>query len=79
VLIDGHDLRDMTLASLRCQFGDAISAVGLVDRLPDGTGTEVHERGQSLSSGERQLIAPARALLAAPRVLVRTRPPRTST
>jgi ATP-binding cassette subfamily B protein len=30
----------------------------------------VHERGQSLSSGERQLIALARAFLAHPRVLV---------
>jgi ATP-binding cassette subfamily B protein len=103
VLIDGHDLRDITLASLRRQLGvvpqepflftgtiadnvgfavpeagdaaiaAAIAAVGLgelIDRLPDGTGTEVHERGQSLSSGERQLIALARAFLAAPRVLV---------
>jgi ATP-binding cassette subfamily B protein len=103
VLIDGHDLRDVTLASLRRQLGvvpqepflftgtiadnvgfavpgatdeeiaAAIDAVGLgelVDRLPDGIDTEVHERGQSLSSGERQLIALARAFLAAPRVLV---------
>jgi ATP-binding cassette subfamily B protein len=30
----------------------------------------VHERGQSLSSGERQLIALARAFIAQPRVLV---------
>ncbi len=30
----------------------------------------VHERGQTLSSGERQLIALARAFLAHPRVLV---------
>jgi ATP-binding cassette subfamily B protein len=42
----------------------------LVDRLPDGIDTPVHERGQSLSSGERQLIALARAFLASPRVLV---------
>jgi ATP-binding cassette subfamily B protein len=103
VLIDGHDLRDVTLASLRRQLGvvpqepflftgtiadnvgfavpgagneevgAAIRAVGLgelIDRLPDGIDTEVHERGQSLSSGERQLIALARAFLAAPRVLV---------
>ena len=38
--------------------------------MPDGIDTVVHERGQSLSSGERQLIALARAFLAHPRVLV---------
>jgi ATP-binding cassette, subfamily B, bacterial len=103
VTIDGHDLRDVTLGSLRRQLGvvpqepflftgtirdnvafakpnattaevdDAIDAVGLtdlVDRLPHGLDTQVHERGQSLSSGERQLIALARAFVAGPRVLV---------
>jgi ATP-binding cassette subfamily B protein len=51
----------------------AIGPVGLtelVDRLPQGLDTVVHERGQSLSSGERQLIALGRAFLAHPRVLV---------
>ncbi len=51
----------------------AINAVGLqdlIDRLPYGIDTEVHERGQSLASGERQLIALARAFIASPRVLV---------
>ena len=38
--------------------------------MPDGLDTVVHERGQSLSSVERQLIALARAFLAHPRVLV---------
>ena len=55
------------------EVDEAIRAVGLtelVDRLPDGVDTVVHERGQSLSSGERQLIALARAFLAHPRVLV---------
>jgi ATP-binding cassette subfamily B protein len=103
VRIDGHDLRGVTLDSLRRQLGvvpqeaflfagtlrdniafanpDAsddevwrsIDAVGLrevVERMPDGLDNEVHERGQSLSSGERQLIALARAFLAHPRVLV---------
>lgn len=103
VLIDGHDLREVTLTSLRRQIGlvpqepflftgtigdnvgfarpgasddqirHAIRAVGLeelISRLPDGIDTPVHERGQSLSSGERQLIALARAFLAEPRVLV---------
>jgi ATP-binding cassette, subfamily B, bacterial len=103
VLIDGHDLRDITLTSLRRQLGvvpqepflftgsirdnvafarpdasleevtEAVEAVGLSDlmeRLPFGLDTEVHERGQSLASGERQLLALARAFVAAPRVLV---------
>jgi ATP-binding cassette subfamily B protein len=51
----------------------AIRAVGLeelMERLPLGVDTPVHERGQSLASGERQLIALARAFLAGPRVLV---------
>ncbi|HWD25492.1 MAG TPA: ABC transporter ATP-binding protein [Acidimicrobiales bacterium] len=51
----------------------AIDAVGLselMERLQYGIDTVVHERGQSLSSGERQLIALARAFLAGPRVLV---------
>ena len=103
VLIDGHDLRHVTLDSLRRQLGvvpqepflfagslryniafacpdasdeevlEAVRAVGLADvveRMPEGLETIVHERGQSLSSGERQLIALARAFLAHPRVLV---------
>jgi ATP-binding cassette, subfamily B, bacterial len=52
---------------------EAIRLVGLedlVERLPEGIHTQVHERGQSLSSGERQLIALARAFVASPRVLV---------
>jgi ATP-binding cassette, subfamily B, bacterial len=103
VLIDGHDLRDVTLTSLRSQLGivpqepflfsgsirdniafarpdatddevlEACRAVGiddLVDRLPEGIHTPCHERGVSLSSGERQLLALARAFLSQPRVLV---------
>jgi ATP-binding cassette subfamily B protein len=103
VLLDGHDLRDVTLTSLRRQLGvvpqeaflfggsmrdniafarpeatddevlEACRAVGiddLVDRLPHGIDTPVHERGVALSSGERQLLALARAFLARPRVLV---------
>jgi ATP-binding cassette subfamily B protein len=52
---------------------DAVRAVGLVEvieRMAQGIDTVVHERGQSLSSGERQLIALARAFMARPRVLV---------
>jgi ATP-binding cassette subfamily B protein len=103
VAIDGYDLRDVTIDSLRRQLGvvpqepflfagtmrdniafarpdatddevmDAVRRVGLtelIERLPEGVDTPVHERGVSLSSGERQLIALARAFLASPRVLV---------
>jgi ATP-binding cassette, subfamily B, bacterial len=51
----------------------AIDLVGLretIDLLPDGTQTIVHERGSSLSAGERQLLALARAFVAGPRVIV---------
>jgi ATP-binding cassette subfamily B protein len=103
VLIDGHDLRDVTLHSLRSQLGvvpqepflfhgtirdnllfarpdasdddvrAASEAVGLNEiaaRMPKGLDTPVFDRGSSLSAGERQLIALARAMLARPRVLV---------
>jgi len=50
--------------------GAAVGLTDVVERMPAGLETVVHERGQSLSSGERQLIALARAFLAHPRVLV---------
>lgn len=103
VLIDGHDLRGVTVASLRRQLGvvpqepflfagsvrdniafarphasddelaEACRVLGIDDliaRLPQGLDTPVHERGSSLSSGQRQLLALARAFVARPRVLV---------
>ncbi len=103
VLIDGIDVKTVTLRSLRSQLGvvpqepflfagsirtnlafgrpgasdeeidEAIDVVGLrdlLDRLPDGLDTIVHERGQTLSAGERQQLALARAFLARPRVLI---------
>jgi ATP-binding cassette subfamily B protein len=103
VLLDGVDIRTVTLRSLRSQLGvvpqeaflfagsirtnlsfgrthitneeieEAVDVVGLrdlVDRLPDGLDTVVHERGQTLAAGERQLLALARAFLARPRVLI---------
>ena len=103
VRLDGHDLRDVTLASLRRQVGvvpqepflfngsirqnvafarpdaseeevlAACAAVGLdrlLARLPAGVDAPVHERGASLSAGERQLLALARVFLARPRMLV---------
>ena len=50
-----------------------MARVGLTEMiasLPDGLDTVVHERGQTLSTGERQLLALGRAFLAHPRILV---------
>jgi len=49
---------------------DAVGLNELINRLPHGIDTQVHERGSSLSSGERQLLSLARAFLSKPRVLI---------
>jgi ATP-binding cassette subfamily B protein len=48
----------------------AVGAHGFIKRLPQGYDTVLHERGQNLSQGQRQLIAFARAVLAHPRILI---------
>ena len=103
ILIDGHDIRDVTLDSLRGQMGvvlqesvmfagsvrdniafgrpgasddeveRAAAAVGVLDALsalPAGLDTQVGEAGTSLSSGQRALIALARASMVDPRILI---------
>jgi ATP-binding cassette subfamily B protein len=103
VLVDGHDLRVVTMASLREQlavvpqeaflFSGTIldnirfarptadeeevkrvaRIVGVhdfVENLPDGYSTDVREGGSALSTGQRQLISFAQALLADPRILI---------
>ena len=47
-----------------------VGAHDFIARLPEGYDTEVHERGVSLSVGQRQLLSFARALLANPRILI---------
>ena len=47
-----------------------VSAEELVDGFPDGLDTDVGEGGDLLSTGEKQLISFARAVLADPRILV---------
>nr|WP_257350629.1 ABC transporter ATP-binding protein [Pseudalkalibacillus decolorationis] len=103
VKIDGTDLRDVKLDSLRqkvsvvlqdtfifsgtimenIRFGrpdasdeevihaaEAVGAGGFIERLENRYETEVEERGNVLSVGERQLLSFARALLADPRILI---------
>jgi ABC-type multidrug transport system fused ATPase/permease subunit len=48
----------------------AVGAHEFIAALPEGYGTEVRRRGVRLSSGQRQLVAFARAFLADPRVLI---------
>jgi ATP-binding cassette subfamily B protein len=48
----------------------AVHADAFVDRLPDGIGTRVAERGATLSVGQKQLLSFARALAFDPRVLI---------
>jgi putative ABC transport system ATP-binding protein len=51
----------------------ALSELGLLDwaeRLPHGLDTQVGQRGEALSAGERQLVALARAYLVDPDLLV---------
>lgn len=62
-----------TTAATRAAVEEAFAELGLSDwvaDLPDGLDTEVGQRGESLSAGERQLVAIARAYLAQPDLLV---------
>jgi ATP-binding cassette subfamily B protein len=103
MLLDGVDLRSLSIAELRravvmvtqetflfsgtvgdnLLFGRpgasreevvaaaaAIGADGFISAMPNGYDTDVRRRGVRLSSGQRQLVAFARAFLADPRVLI---------
>ena len=48
----------------------AVGAHDFIMRLEDGYDTVLHERGQNLSVGQRQLIAFARAVIADPRIII---------
>ncbi|QKI81046.1 ABC transporter ATP-binding protein [Kroppenstedtia eburnea] len=48
----------------------AVGADEFIRRLPQGYDTEVEERGNILSTGERQLLSFARTLLADPRIII---------
>ncbi len=48
----------------------AVGADEFIEQLNEGYDTVLHERGQNLSVGQRQLISFARALVAEPRILI---------
>jgi ATP-binding cassette, subfamily B, bacterial len=102
ILIDGRDIRELSLPALRQTVatafedptlfsmsvsenlrlgrGDAtdeqmaqaieIAAAQFVYDLPFGLDTRIGEQGMSLSGGQRQRLSLARAILAAPKILV---------
>ena len=57
--------RDVIVAAARAARAD-----GFIERLPQGYATPLGEGGARLSAGQKQLIAVARALAGAPKVLV---------
>jgi ATP-binding cassette subfamily B multidrug efflux pump len=103
ILIDGRDIANATVESLRSQIGivtqenflftgtvmenlkfgrpnatddeiiEAASTLGtheIILKLKDGYNTEVKERGNNFSAGERQLLTFTRAMAARPRILI---------
>src|SRR5205823_2109632 len=59
-----------TLARLVARFYDPVGGRSFISALPQGYDTDVRRRGVRLSSGQRQLVAFARAFLADPAVLI---------
>jgi ATP-binding cassette subfamily B protein len=52
------------------EAANAVGAHDFIMKLDHGYDTDLHERGQNLSVGQRQLISFARAVLARPRILI---------
>ena len=47
-----------------------VAAEGVIDKMPDGLDSDVGEGGDMLSTGEKQLLSFARALLSDPKILI---------
>jgi len=68
-----ENLRFGKLDATQEEVEKAVEAAGardFIEKMPGGYDAEVKERGTNLSSGQRQLLAFARALLADPRILI---------
>ena len=103
ILIDGYDIKKVSVESLRKQMGimtqenflfsgtirenirygnleatdeeieaaaKAVNAHEFIMKLEDGYDTKIKERGAGLSIGQRQLLAFARTMVCAPRILI---------
>ncbi|MBN2309353.1 MAG: ABC transporter ATP-binding protein [Candidatus Hydrogenedentes bacterium] len=66
IRLGDHDLDDDHIRAC----AEYVNAAPFIGRLPGGYAYEVGERGQNLSTGQRQLVAFARALAHNPRILV---------
>lgn len=67
------NIRYGRLDATDAEIEEAARAVGaheFISRLENGYDTELHERGQNISVGQRQLISFARAIIAKPRILI---------
>jgi ATP-binding cassette subfamily B protein/subfamily B ATP-binding cassette protein MsbA len=75
-LFSGTVMENIRYGRLDASDEEVIAAAKLANadqfirRLPERYGTELGERGHTLSQGQRQLIAIARAILADPRILI---------
>ena len=103
ILVDGVDVREMSLAALRSRFGvvlqdpflftgtieenirlgtervtresvlratEDVNLSDFINSLPGGISEPVRERGNTLSTGQKQLISFARALAHDPKILI---------
>ena len=103
ILIDGRDVRQIKIKSLRRAVGQMlqdvflfsgtvksnltlgnpiftdgeieaacryVSADGFISKLPEGINSELSERGENLSQGQRQLLSFARTVLHKPQILI---------
>ena len=72
----GSVLDNIQLGNPNISRADAIKAArwvqanDFIEDLPDGYDTQLHERGQNLSQGQRQLLSFARVLASDPEILV---------